>query len=80
MLQNRVDVFCLIWYAHGRVFLRNENDNPDHFYDVDDKIDDNCDYSENFDYGNRYETSNYNMIMKIYRFKTNKIMSDFIIY
>lgn len=68
MLQNRVDVFCLICYAHGRVFLRNENDNPDHFYDVDDKIDDNFDYSENFDYGNRYETSNCNM--KIYRFKT----------
>ena len=36
--------------------------------------------SDDFDSGKRDDTSNYNMIMQIYRFKTNEIMRGFIIY
>ena len=55
------------------------NDNPDHFY-VNDEINYNCGDSDDFDNGKRDDTSNYNMIMQIYRFKTNEIMRSFIIY
>ena len=55
------------------------NDNPNHFY-VNDEINCNCGDSDDFDSGRRDDTSKYNMITQIYRFKTNEIMRGFIIY
>ena len=52
----------------------------DDFYDVDDETDYNYGDSDNFDCGNRDDSSNYNMIIWIYRFKTIKIMRGFIVY
>lgn len=56
------------------------NNNPDDVYNVDYDINDNYGDSDNFDFGNNNDTSNDNMIIQIYRFKTNEIMRSFSIH